>query len=243
MNKKIYIIANWKMNPQTEDEARDLIEGIVLTARSVDKERVGVIILPPFIWLGIAKNILSRHPGIFALGAQNVFWQDAGAYTGEISVSMLKNLGCQYVLIGHSEREMYLKENKEMFEKKLKLVLEKGLIPILCLHPKDVNNLPGELNPIIQGLDQELIKKIIFLYEPTEAISTQGGSIPSKDKIIQFKKSLNQILGEDITILYGGSVNSQNVKEFTTDIGLDGALVGAKSLDIEDFSAIIRQFI
>ncbi len=230
------------MNPQSEDEAKKIIEGIIPAIKEVNKEKISIVFLPPFTWLKISKNILSQNLELFGLGAQNIFWKNEGAYTGEISPSMVKGLGCKYVLIGHSERQIYLNENKEIIKKKLEIALKSELTPILCLHPKTSEETIAELSFFTSNI-KDRINQIIFVYEPTEAISTQGGEVPSKNKILQIKEAFKQVLGQNKKLLYGGSINAQNIKNLTIDIGLDGALVGAKSLKVEEFSAIIRQFV
>jgi triosephosphate isomerase len=240
---KFYIIANWKMNPQSEEEVKSLLKGIIPAIKSINKEEINIVLLPPFTWLRTSKDILDQNLGLFELGAQNIFWQNGGAYTGEISPFMVKDLGCKYVLIGHSERKIYLSENREMIKKKLKIALKSKLIPILCFHSKTPEEVVTELSFLVSDINKDKLNQIIFVYEPTEAISTQSGEVPSKNKILQIKEAFEQILGQDKKLLYGGSVNAQNIKELTVNIGLDGALVGAKSLNNREFSAIIRQFI
>ncbi len=230
------------MNPRSEKEAKNLIEGIIPAVKSVNKEKISIVLLPPFTWLKVSKDILSQNSGLFELGAQNIFWQNEGAYTGEISPAMIKDLGCKYILIGHSERQIYFNENEEMVKKKLEIALKNELIPILCLHSKTPEEVIAELNFLVSNVKDKL-NQIIFVYEPTEAISTQGGEVPPKDKLLQIKEAFEQVLGQDKKLLYGGSINAQNIKELTIDIGFDGALVGAKSLIIKEFSAIIRQFV
>ncbi len=240
---KFYIIANWKMNPKSEEEAKNLIKGIIPVIESVNNEKVNIVFLPPFTWLKTSKDILGQNSELFELGAQNIFWQNEGAYTGEISPSMAKDLGCKYILIGHSERKIYLGENREMIKKKLEIILKSELIPILCLHSKMPKDVVTELSFLVGNIDKNKLNQIIFVYEPTEAISTQGGEAPSKNKILRIKEAFEQVFGQDKKLLYGGSVNAQNIKELTANIGLDGALIGAKSLNNRDFSDIIRQFI
>jgi len=231
------------MNPRSEEKAKNLLKGIMPAIKLVNKEKISVVFLPPFTWLKTSKDILKQNLGLFELGAQNIFWQNEGAYTGEISLAMVKDLGCKYILVGHSERKIYLNENRAMIKKKLEITLKSDLTPILCLHPKTVEDVSAELDFFIANVDKDNLNQIIFVYEPTEAISTQGGEVPPKNKILQIKETFKQILGQDNKLLYGGSVNAQNIKELTADIGFDGVLIGAKSLDIEEFSTIIRQFI
>jgi len=234
-----YIIANWKMNPKSEDEAKRLIRD---TLPAIKREKARVIFLAPFVWLSSLNKVSEENPGLFDIGAQNSFWKESGAYTGEISPIMLKNSGCSYVLVGHSERELYLNEDKKMIKEKLKTILAADLIPIFCLHSDSQEDLKQDLNLFLESIDEKEINKIIYVYEPTGAISTQGGKTPSREEISLFKKIFNEVLGEKISLIYGGSVNSDNVKSLTTEIGLNGALVGAKSLDATEFSNIIHCF-
>jgi len=255
MTNEKYAIANWKMNLQSEAETKELAEKIIKGLKKINyQNKVNVILMPSYPWIKVIKDLQQKSPNLFAIGAQNMFWEKSGAYTGEISSLMLKNLGCQYVFIGHSERIIYLKETNEMLNKKLLLALKSEITPILILHPeeKNIENFKKDLIDILQGISQEQIEKIIFTYEPIEAISTQGGKIPSQTQLFKMNNLIRKIITDyyhienpvqKIKLIYGGSVNSTNIRNLTIDVSMEGAIVGAKSLDAQEFVAIIKQLI
>ncbi len=205
MNIKPLIVANWKMNPATLGEAK------ILFGRVKD---TGAIICPPHVYLAV----------LGANGAQDCFWENpptgGGAYTGEISPVMLKNLGVEYVIIGHSERRKCLKETNEMIEKKLKAALGAGLKPILCIDK--ISQLPADLD-----------KGVIIVYEPLFAIGTGKACSPEK------AKKMRDFI-KHTAVLYGGSVNSQNAKDYICQAGFQGLLVGGASLNPKEFIDIVK---
>jgi triosephosphate isomerase len=206
--KKI-IVANWKMNPASADEAKRLFNAV---------KKTKAIICPPFVYLSIFKYEF--------LGAQDCHWEQSGAYTGEVSPKMLKDLGCKYVIIGHSERRA-LGETDEIIEKKLKAALNVGLKPILCIGEKKGEDFKKVINKQLKDL-----KGIIIAYEPIWAISTSGGEFCSPERA---KRALEYIrIKTNNLVIYGGSVNSKTVKRYL-DVGFDGALPGAASLDAKEF--------
>lgn len=250
MNK--YLFANWKMNPESEQKALELAKAIRegISQASFSPSQLTVAIFPPFPWLDKIREQLKNS--FLALGAQNIFWEERGAYTGEVSPLMVKDLGCEYVLIGHSERKIYLKETPEMLNKKLSAALRANLKPVLFLNPpEDLGEATAYLQKLLQG-NEVNIPNVVFVYEPPEAISTQGGKTPSPEKITKISSLIKEALknispsdlsSEMIVLLYGGSVNKENVRKFTTELGLDGAVVGSKSLDPEEFLAIIKNYV
>jgi len=244
---KPLIIANWKMNPQTLAEAKRLFNLIKEGIKNI--RNVEVVICQPFVYLQ-AYNQKS-----IKLGAQDCFWEEKGAYTGEVSAKMLKDLGCQYVIIGHSERREYLKETDEMVNKKLKAVLKADLKPILCVGSKQRgkkgNKEMGiQLERALSGIKRLDLKDIIITYEPIWAISTTKGSIVAtpentKGGAILIREILTRIfnksLAQKVRIIYGGSVNSTNIQDFIGKAGMDGVLVGAASLRSEDFISAVEK--
>lgn len=201
---KPLIVANWKMNPATLEEAKNLYDQI---------KNTGAIICPPFVYLSALR----------ANGAQDCFWENVGAYTGEISPAMLKNAGVEYVILGHSERRRYQIETDEMIEKKLKASLAAGLKPILCIDK--INQLPKDVQD-----------GFIVAYEPLFAIGT-GKPCPPEEA----ERTRLDIKGKvDVSILYGGSVNSQNARDYIKQAGFDGLLVGGASLKPQEFIDIVR---
>ena len=254
-NQKI-VVANWKMKLSLA-ESGELAKEMKNKFENFSGAEVGIC--PSLIALSEVKKILKGGP--LKLGAQNVFWEEKGAYTGEVSPLNLAEAGCETVIIGHSERREYLLENYEMIHKKLKAVLEvKELMPIVCVgEEKDERKtnkrdfiLVDQVNQAFSGLNILENQKIVVAYEPIWAIGS-GVAIEPSDcdyahKIIRL--TLNELFGAKISekcfrIIYGGSITSKNVKEFSGLANLDGLLVGGASLDAQEFykvaEAIVKQ--
>ncbi len=244
MNKK-FIIANWKMNPQTSEEALRLIRS--LSSRHVS-DNVELVVVPPFVYLEQIKKMLSKE---IKLGAQNVSFAERGAYTGEISGLMLKNLGCNYIIIGHSERRYKIGENDEMINLKLKAALKFGLRPVLAVGEREQDDdikgvLSAQISGALDGLEATDVAKLIIAYEPVWAIGTGLSDTP--DHALSAALLIREIVGnlytpdwaQDIPVLYGGSVSGDNAADFIAQAGIDGALVGGASLEIEEFLKIIK---
>ena len=208
---KPFIVANWKCNPASLKGAKLLFDSVARGIKNVRK--VEVVICPPFIYL---SNI--------QLGGQDCFWEEKGAYTGEISPSMLKDLGVEYVIIGHSERRKYLKETDEMVNKKIEAALKQGLKPILCIDK-------------ISQLKKDL-EGVIIAYEPLFAIGT--GKPCSIGKAKKMRILIKKNLKRGAPILYGGSVNSQNAQDYIKKAGFQGLLVGSASLNSKEFLSIVK---
>lgn len=243
--KKI-IVANWKMNPQNLREAKTLFNSVKkgLKRYSNILKNIRIVICPPFVYLPSLLNLAKNSK--IALGAQDLFWEEAGAFTGEISPKMIKNLGCQYVIIGHSERHRILKETDEMINKKLKAALKAKLKPILCIGETEKERKQGKTFQILKKqLRRDLkdisnfefrILNLILAYEPIWAIGTKNPCQPKEaEKVLTF---LRGILKKN-PILYGGSVNSKNARDYIK-IGFDGLLVGGASLNAKEFLAILK---
>ncbi len=229
---KPLIIANWKMNPQTLTNAKKLFNVVKKGVKNI--KNVEVIICPPFIYLPTLRaSAFAKGYGGLALGSQNCFWEDEGAFTGEISSFMLKNIGCKYVIVGHSERRRYFKETCVMVNKKLRAALANNLKPILCVD--SINQVKRGL----KGISKKEIKKIVIAYEPIFAIGTGKACSISKAKEMNF--SIRKILGETATILYGGSVNPKNAKDFIEKAQFQGLLIGGASLNPKEFVKIIKK--
>lgn len=206
---KPLIVANWKCNPQTLEEAKLIFDAVK------DIKDGEVIICPPFIYLSALR----------ANGAQDAFWEDGGAYTGAIAPTMLKNLGVTHVIVGHSERRKYFKEKNEVIEKKIDALLACGLKPILCI---------DKLSQLPKNLDQEAI----IAYEPLFAIGT--GKACGLDKAEAMRVAIQRATGDKNKILYGGSVNARNAKDYICQAGFQGLLVGGASLNPEEFIDIVK---
>lgn len=216
MSSKL-LVANWKMNPQTAAEAIQL-------ARAIDKKNV--VIAAPFVYLANLKLKIKNSE----LCAQDVFWQEKGAYTGEISPMMLKKLGVEYVIIGHSERRV-LGETDEIINKKIKAALSVGLKIILCVSEKKF--IQNQIRKDLKGIK---IINLIIAYEPTWAIGTgKADTQENSKKVLNFIKSLFK---DKLKVLYGGSVNSKNAAGFLNMF--DGLLVGNASLNAKEFGKIIK---
>lgn len=246
-NKKI-IIANWKMNPLTEKDASRLFSQVAKNISALRKTEV--IVCPPFIYLEKLKK-LSRK---IILGAQNSFWDDTGAFTGEVSSAMLYELGVRYVILGHSERRAR-GENNEDINKKIKNAVMAGLRPVLCVgeNIRDeehgyFNFVKEQLEECLRGIPKTSIGKLTIAYEPVWAISSTPGrrdatAADSNEMVIFIRKIITDKFGRDaakIKILYGGSASDRDAAEFLTHGGVDGLLVGRASLTPEKFVKIIK---
>ena len=231
MNKKI-VIANWKMHPQNYAEAEQLAFSAIETVK--EQKNAKVILCPPFVWL---TDLSHKYKNDVSFGAQDVFWEDRGAYTGEISPQMLSSSGVKYVIVGHSERRT-LGETDEMINKKLKAALRNGLIPVLAVGEKDKGNgreeiLSLQLKTDLDGVDSG---NLIIAYEPVWAIGT--GEAETPEHTVEGVGIIKKIAG-DIPILYGGSVDSRNAGDFVSRPEIAGVLVGGASVDKGEFKKII----
>ncbi|MDP1538631.1 MAG: triose-phosphate isomerase [bacterium] len=244
---KPLIVANWKINPSTLAEAKRLFNSVAKGIKNIG--RTEVVICPPFLYL---PTIQQSNISTIKLGAQDCFWEEKGAFTGEISPAMLKDLGVDYVIIGHSERRKYLKETDEKVNKKLRAVLKTGLKAILCVGSiqrgeKGGREMSRQLEKSLVKVKKSDLKNIVFTYEPIWAISTTRGSAVAtpentKDGAIFIKKTLFKLFNKPpkIKIIYGGSVDSSNIRGFIEGAEMDGVLIGAASLKAEDFIAAVK---
>jgi triosephosphate isomerase len=248
MKKTPIIVGNWKMN-LTLEEARRLILDIRLGL--AEARNIEIIVCPSFLYL---KMVSYQLPTNIKLGAQNCFWEKFGQYTGEVSPMQLSDLKCKYVILGHSERREYLKEDDVMVAKKLEAALAAGMTPILCVgeikEEREKNltksKIQEQTEVALEGLGREEIRKIVIAYEPVWAIGT---GIPAKGFDAEVAaKFIRQILSDKydentaqtVKILYGGSVNAGNILEFVRQPDIDGALVGGVSLKAEEFINIVK---
>ena len=220
-------VANWKMNPANSKDAFDLAKTVV---RELEEVEADIVLCPPFVY--VPQLLPSQN--VF-IGAQDAFWKQEGAYTGEVSPHMLKNLGCSYVILGHSERRK-LGETLEMIGKKIQAALAAALIPVVCIG----EDIEREMNITLKDIKKADVSKIVFVYEPKGAISTEPNAKPAS--LEQLERALNRmrtLLPKTATILYGGSVKAQNVQGFMGK-GVQGALVGAASLDAQEFIQLVK---
>jgi triosephosphate isomerase (TIM) len=249
MRKQI-IAGNWKMNG-TLSETGELIKNLKNKLGERDLQRT-VVLCPPFTSLTAAKELIHGTP--FRLGAQNLHFESAGAYTGEISAAMLLGAGCEYVIVGHSERREYFHETDSRINKKVKKALGEGLLPIVCVGETLEQREDGVTNDIVKlqlfgaladVADNEL-EKVVLAYEPVWAIGTGKTATPEQaNEVHAYLRSLiakkySPAAADGIVIQYGGSVKADNAKDLLTMPDIDGALVGGASLDAESFSAIVE---
>jgi len=215
---KPLIVANWKCNPTTLAEAGQLFSSVAKEAEDIKKAEI--VICPPFVYL---SNVLDRakretprrvafQTSNVKLGAQDIFWEKEGAFTGEISPLMLKDLGCEYVIVGHSERRKYFNETDETVNKKIKAALENDLIPVVCIGEKEGEDveevLKREIEEGLKGID---LSSVILAYEPIW-----------------------------VPLLYGGSVKSHNAAGYIKEANFQGLLVGGASLNAKEFIKIVK---
>lgn len=243
------IAGNWKMY-KTTGEARAFVEALIPKVQGV--RGVEVVICPPFTALGEALEAV--RGSLIRVGAQNMHWADQGAYTGEVAPGMLKDLGCTYVILGHSERREYFGERDEEIGKKLQAALKHGLRPILCVGETLEQRERGgtqavvekQLRGALQGLDGESLSPLVIAYEPVWAIGTgrTASAADAEETIAFLRETLAAIggraLAQKVPILYGGSVKPDNIKELMAQPNIDGALVGGASLEVDSFAAIVN---
>ncbi len=247
MRRKV-IAGNWKMN-MLPDETIKFIDQIAPLVKDTENE---VILCVPYTDLFYA--LLTAQNTNIKIGAQNMHWEEKGAFTGEVSGKMLKAIGVKYVIIGHSERRQYFAETDESVNKKIKAAFENNLNPIVCVGETLEQREEGKTEEIItnqtrlalEGLTNEQVKNTIIAYEPIWAIGT-GKTATSEDannsiKAIrkEIEKNYGKEVAEEVIIQYGGSVKSQNAKELFTTSDIDGGLVGGASLKVEEFSKIVN---
>ncbi len=246
--KELILAANWKMH-KTNQETREYLRKF--KAMQEEFNSTEVVFCPPFTSLRTADEEL--YSTFFKLGAQNMVWESEGAYTGEISPLMLKDLGVRYVIIGHSERRWILGETHEQINKKLQAVFEYNLIPIYCVGETEEVRQAGETESMIlkqieegfQGIDFSGVKNIVIAYEPVWAIGTglTASGEDARHASACIKEKMDNYINGDVTrlkILYGGSVKKENIGEFVSEAGIHGALVGGASLQVDSFVGIIR---
>jgi triosephosphate isomerase len=234
------IAGNWKMNKEP-GESRALVQELMALTGDV-KDRI-MILIPPFTSLPSVGELIRNSR--FKLGAQNMHWERSGAFTGEISGLFLKAVGCEYVVIGHSERRHIMGETDEVINKKLNAALEIGLIPIFCVGEQEEEREAGKTEAVIQRQIAEGLKdieneahKIVFAYEPVWAIGT--GKTATPQQVVEVHRFLRGMLKKPSSILYGGSVKPENVDSLMKEEEIQGALVGGASLKPESFARIIK---
>jgi triosephosphate isomerase len=250
---KKLIVANWKMNPQTMDEARKLVVPLEHRMHLVS-EKAEVVICTPYVYL----PAFSHYLHYLKLGAQNISWDASGALTGEISPDQITQWNVEYVILGHSERRIYLGETDSVINLKIINALKHKMTPIVCLGGEK-GVIKSEMKTLItkqfikltKDLDHHELQKIVYVYEPSWAISTMKKSEPATgEHASELIEHIYTLLGRKVgkgaarnmRVLYGGTVNKENVSEYAKFANIDGALVGAASLDPDNFWEIIKEF-
>jgi triosephosphate isomerase len=247
--RKPMMAGNWKMN-KTVDEAVALaaaIKDAVDHVSSVDR-----VVCPPFVDLPAVQKVLAGSN--IAVGAQNVHWAANGAYTGEVSLGMLKGLAA-YVIIGHSERRQYFGETDESVNKKTKATLEAGLTPIVCVGESLEQNergetdafVSGQVKAALDGLTGDQVTQLVIAYEPIWAIGTGRAATSQQANDIcggVVRKTVATLYGAEVAeatrILYGGSTNEKNIREIMAQPDIDGALIGGAALKVESYGEMVR---
>ncbi len=249
--RKPIIAGNWKMY-KTIGAAIELANGLKRELFKIELNDMDIVLCPVYTCLSeVAEVIASSN---ISLGAQDVYWQEEGAFTGEISPLMIKDAGCLYVIIGHSERRQFFAETNETVNKKIKAALKHGLIPIVCvgesLAEREANRTFDVLTDHLQNglidLTEEEVSKVVIAYEPVWAIGT--GKTATSAQAQEAHKFIRDLLGKlynkdianGIRIQYGGSVKPENIEEIMAQPDVDGALVGGASLKTESFSEIVK---
>jgi len=247
--RKVIIAGNWKMN-KTIPESMDIVNQI--KRNLYDITEIEIVVCPSFVSLSDVSGItMDTNIG---LGAQDVYWEKEGAFTGEVSTSMLKSAGCRYVIIGHSERRQFFGETNETVNKKMKAALKDGLKPIVCVGEKLDERKAGRTFDVVKdhienslkGLTKDDMMKTVIAYEPVWAIGT--GVNATKEQAEEVHKYIRTLIknmfGEEVAnsvrIQYGGSVKPENIAELISQPDVDGALVGGASLKAESFCDIVK---
>jgi triosephosphate isomerase len=242
------IAGNWKMN-KTVSEAVDFIKEFLPLVEGIEDR--DIVIAPPYTSLAEAARLLKNSN--VALAAQNIFWEEKGAYTGEISPSMLVEIGCSYVIIGHSERRKYFNEDNSLVNRKVKAALIANLTPIMCLGEtleerkkgKTLSIVERQIREGLEGLESWQAERMIIAYEPIWAIGTGVNASPQQAQEVHshIRQQLNSFFGEvglKVRVQYGGSVKPDNINDLMAEADIDGALVGGASLQPPSFAAIVK---
>ena len=250
MLRKKIIAGNWKMN-KTATETKTLVPEINELLGKFDQAEV--VICPPFTALQSAQEALGSHSDI-ALGAQNLHQAANGAYTGEISAAMLRDLFCRYVIVGHSERRQYFGETDALVNEKAKVALKANLRPIICVGETLAEREAGKMETVVVSqtkascadFSEDDWNNVVIAYEPVWAIGTGKTATPAQAQEVHalIRKTITEIAGKTVAdklrIQYGGSVKPENAQELLNQPDIDGALVGGASLDAESFVAIVK---
>ena len=247
--RKPVIAGNWKLN-KTINEAIELVNS--LKRELIDIQGVEIIVCPVYTALSDLSDLLVDSN--ISLGAQNVYWESSGAFTGEVSSAMLKDAGCEYVIIGHSERRKYFNESDQTVNKRIKAAQQSELIPIFFVGEtleereadKTIDVIKRQLTGGLEGLEKDALLNLIIAYEPVWAIGTGKTATPGQAQEVHsfirnwLVENCSEEVAENLRILYGGSVKSANIKELMQQGDIDGALVGGASLDSSSFAELVK---
>jgi triosephosphate isomerase len=242
------IAGNWKMN-KTPSEAVELVKALIPLVKDAEAE---VVVCPPYISIAAVAELIKDTN--IELGAQNVYFEKSGAYTGEVSIDMLKEVGVRYIIIGHSERRQYFNETDENVNKKAKAILAAGLRPIICIgetldqREKGITNdfVSMQTKLALNGIEEAELENVVIAYEPIWAIGTgkTATALEANETISAVRNAVREIYGEEgadkIRIQYGGSMNPKNASELMAQSEIDGGLIGGASLKGEDFSKVVK---
>jgi len=250
--RKSIIAGNWKMN-LSRSEAIEFVKGLI-DLKNIDFAKKDVIIAAPFVYLFELEKLIKQSSSNIKIFAQNFFYEDAGAYTGEVSISMLKSIGVSGSIVGHSERRGIFKEDDKVINEKIKSAVSQGFEVIFCVGETlqerlaDIHNeiVISQLGLGLNGVSIDEMKYVSIAYEPVWAIGT-GKTASSDDAEAMHKtirnfleKKYNKLLADSIRILYGGSVKPENISDLMKMENIDGALVGGASLKLSSFEKIIN---
>jgi triosephosphate isomerase (TIM) len=246
--RKLFIAGNWKMN-HTVTETREFCRA--LKAKGLLNHQVDILLCPPYI--AIPEMVAQFEDTPLYVGAQNLYQEDNGAYTAEVSAPMLKDAGCSHVLVGHSERRQYFHENDAGVNAKARKALEYGLTPVVCIgetreeREKGVTNeiIKTQLEGALENMSKEMVGKLLIAYEPVWAIGTGLTATPEQAQEVHryIRECLSRLTDENtaasLRILYGGSAKPANAEALLSETDIDGLLIGGASLKVDDFYGII----
>ena len=252
-DSKKLMVGNWKMNA-THLEAIQMVQKLSYRLEPRDYDRVEVVVAPPFTSLRSVQTVIEADRLWIGLGAQNVYWEESGAFTGEISAPMLAKLSVQHVIVGHSERRQLFGETDDGVNRKVRAVSGAGMRPIVCVGESLDQREAGEAETVVvtqvlaalNRIDAQVIATAAIAYEPIWAIGTGRNATPEDAGTMAERirstvaDRISSEAGSGVRILYGGSVNAANIKDFMAKSEIDGALVGGASLDPDNFASIVR---
>lgn len=250
--RKYLMAGNWKMN-------KTISEAIVLTQQLCNQynrkwDNVDIVVCPPAIDIKSVYTVIDFDKTNIAIGAQNVHWEESGAFTGEISIPMIKEAGCEYCIVGHSERREMFNETDTTVNQKVKALIEAGIAPIVCvgesLSMRDSGDysafIVAQVRAALAGLDESDMKNVVVAYEPIWAIGTGRTATPEQAEEVcgAIRATLKDMFGEGVAescrVLYGGSMNVGNVESLLAQPDIDGGLIGGASLQADSFRQLIE---